>query len=226
MKKIHDHSFVLILASIIVYSFPVFVSGQVASDGSMPQYLFSQFVSGTIRMKNSQGQTQVMNYNTITEKMVFLKGEKYYDLTNPDMVDTITLEGRKFVPAGKSFYEVLYVGKASLYIRHYSSLLPPGKPVGYGGTSQVAATDYLSTVNLEGMQWNLKLPVDYTVVPRPVYWVRKGFDWFDFTTEKQFLKLFPDKAGVLKEYIKTEKIKFDKPESLTKLMDYFNSLQQ
>ena len=224
MKKIYSHSFTKFFTSLILCGFSVFVSAQVTSEGSMPQYLIIQFVSGTIRMKNSQGQTQIMNYNTVTEKMVFIKGDKYYDLINPEMVDTITLEGRKFVPVGKSFYEVLYAGQTSLYIQNKSSLLPPGKPVGYGGTSQVASSDYLSTVSLDGVQWNLKLPSDYTVVPRPVYWIRRGIEWFDFTNEKQFLKLFPDKAGVLKDRIKSDKVKFDKPESIAKLIEYFNSL--
>lgn len=224
MKNIYDHSFIKIFALLILCGFPVFVSGQATSDGSMPQYIISQFVSGTIKMKNSQGQSQVMNYNTVTEKMVFIKGDKYYDLINPEMVDTITLESRKFVPVGKSFFEVLFAGQTSLYIQNKSSLLPPGKPVGYGGTSQVASSDYLSTVSLDGVQWNLKLPADYTVVPRPVYWIRRGIEWFDFTNEKQFLKLFPDKAGVLKDRIKSDKVKFDKPESIAKLIEYFNSL--
>jgi hypothetical protein len=224
MKKNYDHSFIKIFILLILCGLPYFVSGQATSDGSMPQYILSQFVSVTIKMKNSQEQSQVMNYNTVTEKMVFIKGDKYYDLINPEMVDTITLEGRKFVPVGKSFYEVLYAGQTSLFIQNKSSLLPPGKPVGYGGTSQVASSDHLSSVNLDGVQWNLNLPTDYTVVPRPVYWIRKGKEWFDFTSEKQFLKLFPDKAGVLKERIKSDKIKFDKPGSIAKLIEYFNSL--
>jgi hypothetical protein len=224
MKKIYSHSFLKFFTSLILCCFSVFVSAQDSSEGSTPQYLFSQFVSGTVRMKNSQRQTQIMNYNTATEKIVFIKGDTYYDLINPETVDTITIEGRKFVPVGKSFYEVLYFGQTSLYIQNKISLLPPGKPVGYGGTSQVASVDYLSTINLNGVQWNLKLPSDYTVVSRSVYWIRRGKEWFDFTNEKQFLKLFPDKAGVLKEHIKSDKIKFDKPESFLKLMEFINSL--
>jgi hypothetical protein len=224
MKQIHNHSFVNVIAAIILLGLPVLVSGQSNTDGSMPQYLFSQFDSGTIRMKNGQAQTQVMNYNTVTEKMVFTKGDKFYDLTNPDKVDTITIEGCKFVPVGKSFYQVLCAGKTNLYIQYFSSLLPPGKTVGFGGTSQLASADYLSSVKLEGGEWDLKLPSDYTVASKPVYWIRRRNDWSDFTTEKQFLKLFPDKASVLKEHIKANKVKFDKPESLAKLMEYLNSL--
>lgn len=224
MKKIHNHSFIKIISTLTLCCFSVILSGQSTTDGSMPQYFFSQFSTGNIMMKGGKSQTQEMNYNTVTEKMVFLKGDKYYDLTNPEMVDTIIMEGCKFIPAGKTFYQVLYAGKINLYVQHHSGLLPPGKPVGYGGTSQTASASYLSTIKLDGMQWNLKLPSDYTVVPSPVYWIRRGNEWFDFLNEKQFLKLFPDKAALLKEHIKSDKIKFDKPESLVKLMEYVNSL--
>jgi hypothetical protein len=224
MKRINNQSFKKVLITLIICGFPVFISGQAVSDGSMPQYLFNQFVSGTVRMKNSQVLTRLLNYNTVTEKMVFIKDEKYYDVTNPEMVDTIILGDCKFVPVGKSFYQVLYAGRTSLYVQNYSRLLQPGKPAGYGGTSQTSSTVSLSTISSEGMQWNLKLPSDYSVAPSPVYWIRSENEWHDFFTEKQFLKLFPEKAGLLKERIKTDKVKFDKPESLVRLIKYFNSL--
>ncbi len=58
-------------------------------------------------MKGGKTNTATMNYNTVTEKMVFISNDKYYDLTNPETVDTVILNGCKFVPVGKSFYEVL-----------------------------------------------------------------------------------------------------------------------
>jgi hypothetical protein len=199
-------------------------SAQTNADGSMPQYHFGSFSESTIRMKNGQIQTQNMNYNTITGKMVFIKGEKYYDLTNPEMVDTITIEGSKFVPVGKDFYEVIRKGVYSYYVQNVGNLTQPGKPVGYGGTSQLSASNYVSTAKLDGMQWNLTLPSDFAVNLSEVYWIRKGSDWFDFVTEKQLLKLFPDKASQMKEFIKANKVKLDRKETMIKLIDYLNTL--
>lgn len=224
MKQIHNYSFVRFIATIFCVGLPVMISGQSNSDGSMPQYLFSQFSTSVVRLKNGQVQTQNMNYNTVTEKIVFTKGDNYYDLTNPEVIDTINIEGYKFVPVGKSFYEVLYNGKTSLYIQQVSSLYPAGKPVGYGGTSQTASADYISSIKLSGLQWNLKLPAEYMVVLKPVYWIRKGNEWSDFINEKQLLKIFPENAGVIKQHIKSDKVRFDKPESLLKLMEFINTL--
>ena len=224
MKQIHNHSIAKHFCVIAFLGLSVLVSGQSNSDGSMPQYLFSSFSKAIVRMKNGQYQTQNMNYNTVTEKMVFTKEDKLYDLINPEIIDTITIEGFKFVPAGKGFYQVLYQGETSLYIQNFSSLLPAGKAVGYGGTSQTASADYLSSVKIQGMQWNLTIPSDYIVVPRPVYWIRKGSDWSDFINEKQLLKLFPENADLIKQHIKSDKVRFDKPGSFIKLMEFINTL--
>jgi hypothetical protein len=224
MKQVHNHFFVKVIGTIIFVGLPAVISGQSNSDGSMPQYLFSQFGTSVVRLKNGQVQTQNMNYNTVTEKMVFTKGDKFYDLTNPEVIDTITIDSLKFVPVGKSFYEVLYNDKINLYLQPVSSLLPAGKAVGYGGTSQTASADYISSIKLSGVQWNLKLPSEYIVVQKPVYWIRRGGEWSDFINEKQFLKLFPENAGIIKEHIKSDKVRFDKPESLKRLMAFVNSL--
>jgi len=62
------------------------------------------------------------------------------------------------------------------------------------------------------------------VVPSSVYWIRAGNAWFDFETEKQLLKLFPDKSSQMKEFLRANKIRIDKPESVAKLIDYLNKL--
>jgi hypothetical protein len=223
MKR-HTSRILKAMLSVLVSAIPLLVSAQSNADGSMPQYLFGSFSESTIRMKNGQIQTQNMNYNIITSKMVFIKGDKYYDLTNPEMVDTITIEGCKLVPVGKDFYEIIRKGIYSYYVQHVGNLTQPGKPVGYGGTSQLSASNYVSTAKLDGIQWNLALPSDFAVNASEVYWIRKGSDWFDFATEKQLLKLFPDKASQMKEFIKANKVKLDKHETMIKLIDYLNTL--
>ena len=210
---------------ILLLSANVELAGQSNSDGSMPQYLFDDFSDATIQMKSGQVQQQLLNYNTITGLMVFKKGDKFYDVTNPETIDTVKIEKSKFVPVGKNFYEVITSGKMySYYIQHIGNLTQPGKPVGYGGTSQLSASNYISTANLTGMQWNLTLPKDYAVVHSEVYWIRAGNAWFDFSTEKQLLKLFPDKTTPMKEFIKGNRVRVDKPESMAKLIEYLNTL--
>jgi hypothetical protein len=204
--------------SLLLYS-------QSNADGTMPQYYFTNFSDATLIMKSGKMQNQIINYNILTGLMVFQKGDKFYDITNPETIDTVLIQNCKFVPVGKYFYEVVHKGKMySYYIQHTGHLTEPGKPVGYGGTSKIASTSYVSTANLGGMQWNIALPKDFEVIPSSVYWIKAGNSWFDFETEKQLLKLFPDKISQMKEFIKANKVKIDKPESMVKLIEYLNTL--
>jgi hypothetical protein len=224
MKQFILKNFTNVIMAGLFAGVPVIVTCQTNSSGSMPQYLFKDFAKSEIKLKRGESQTQMMNYNKVTEKMIFTRDNQYYELTNAEIVDTIFLNDCKFVPVGKTFYEVLADGPATLFIQHKSSLLPAGKQVGYGGTSQIASADYLSSVKLQGGQYNLPLPSDYIVNDGAVYWIRKGDIWSDFNNEKQFLKIFPVNSVQIKDFIRKNRIKFDKPDNLVKLVMFCNTL--
>jgi len=199
---------------------------QSTSDGSRPQFLFTGFSSGKVKMKNGSFQSMLLNYNTVSEKMVYEKENNLYDMINTEMYDTIFLQKSKFVPVGKVFHEVLYVDTISLFIQHKGILEPPGKPAGYGGPSQVSNTKIRSSVELSMGYWNLDLPKDYIVKADPVFWIRKDNNMFSFTTERQFLKIFPDKEEEYKQYIKQNKIKFDRLSNVVRLIEHCNELSR
>jgi hypothetical protein len=206
-------------------SIPGYLYSQTKSDGLKPQYLFTKFSLSQIKIKNSNVLTNLMNYNIVTEKMVFIKNDQYFDLINPQMIDTIYLNDRVFIPIGKTFYEVLLSGPVSLFIQHRGELLPPAKPAGYGGTSQTSATSSLSSISTSTGQYNLSLPSDYTVNVTNIYWIRKDNEWLSFTNEKQFLKLFPEKSTQLKSFIKENHLMINNPEQIKKIVEYSNNME-
>ena len=210
--------------AIIISVMPAVLYGQVNSSGEMPQYLYPEFSKSDVLMKGGRINTAQMNYNIVTEKMVFISNDNYYDMTNPEQADTVFINGSKFVPVGKSFYEVLVSQPIALFFQHKGNLMSAGKPVGYGGTSQTASANYISSIELSGRQTNLPLPKDYIVNPAPVYWIRIGDKWSDFTNEKQFLSLFPGKSSQIKSFIKENRIKIEKPDNLVRLVRYCSTL--
>jgi len=212
------------ILAISIALIPASLICQTTSDGSMPQYYFQDFTAAKVIMKNGQVQTPNLNYNTVTEKMVFIRDGKYYDIANPEMVDTVIIRDVKFVPVGDAFYEVLIGTEPALLLQYKGEVLPAGKPVGYGGTSQLAASTYLSSVDLSGGRYNLPLPSDYIVKIEPKYWIRKDDGMVSFINEKQFLGLFPEKSGQLRDFIKKSRIKIDRNEHVIKLVNYCNSL--
>ncbi len=216
-------SFLLIFTFFVMM--PALLFSQQDINGEMPQYLFPKFSDCDMLLKDGQVQTLVMNYNTVTEKMVFMEDGKYYDLLSYILIDTVHMQNCMFVPYGKVFYEVLFSGKFPLFIQHKSDLVPAGKPIGYGSTSQAATSFYLTKHELAAEYINIEVPPDVTVKPMPVFWILKNDEMLSFTNKKQFLALFTEKENTIKDFIKKNRIKFDKPDEITNLVKYINSLE-
>lgn len=215
---------VLVFICLMILLFPV--KAQTNSDGTSPQFLFPDFSISKVRMKNGQSQSVNLNYNTVSEKMVYEKEGSLYDMVNPPMIDTVFLQNCKFVPAGNLFHEVLLIAPISLFIQYKGEIIPPGTPAGYGGTSQVSNTKMMTSVELSSGYYNLKLPADFKVKVDPVYWIRRGSEMFSFMNERQFLKIFPDKEALFKQFIKQNRIKIDRLPDLVRLIKYCNELMR
>jgi hypothetical protein len=222
MKTHRNIFYFLIILMILSLGIRRSLYSQVTGEKSTPQYLFADFSMSKVKMKSTVVNTSLMNFNTVTGKMVFLEDDEYYVLLNPLMVDTINLNNHLFIPVGETWYEVLLSGPVSLYVQHTGKLLHRGKAAGYGGTSEVSATETLSSMNLREKKYNLPLLPDYIVENSSVYWIRKESNWFSFASAKQFLKIFPEKSSQLKSFIKEYHLKTDNPEHLKKIMVWLN----
>lgn len=198
------------------------VYSQTKPDGSSPQFLFPEFVRGEVRMKNGKSQFALLNYNTVSEKMVYMQDEKIYDIIETDRIDTVYILRSRFIPSGTIFYEVAVKDTITLFIQHKGDLIPPGKPAAYGGTSQVSSSTYMSSVQLSSGHYNLKLPEDYDVQLQPVFRIKYKGSFSVFNNEKQFIKIFPDQADELKRYIRQSKIKFDSIQDVVDLVVFCN----
>jgi len=212
----------VVLTIILSLSLPL--KAQTNSDGSSPQFLYPEFSMGSVKMKNGSIQTVPLNYNTVSEKMVFERDGNLYDMISLELVDTVFLQNSKFVQTGGAFYEILFNGPVTMFIQHKNDVVRPGTPSGYGGTSQVSATTQLSSVKLSSGYYNLKIPSDMSLISKTAYWVRKDGAMDKFLNERQFLKLFPDNRDELKQYIKSNRIKFTKKTDLIRLVEYCNNL--
>jgi len=166
----------------------------------------------------------MLNYNTVSEKMVFEQHGQFYDLVNPEASDTATIEKRRFIPYETYFLEVMVNDAISLYVRNKSELIAPGRPMGYGTTSQLTSSNYLSGLETPSGYYNFKLPDGYTVRPANIYYLKVSGEMISFAGEKQFLRNFPDKEEALKQFIKKNRLKFDRKDDLVRIVNYCNEL--
>ena len=190
---------------------------------NLAQFLFPEFSKGILKMKAGKDLVLMLNYNIVTEKMVFLQKGQVYDMLNQQNVDTALINSEKFVPVDKAFHEVVLEGPVKLYIQHKGTIQDPGKPVGYGGTSQVASSTYLTRIDLGGNGtsiFNMKLPDELVIKPEDIFWISFNSNKFSFINERQFLKIFPGKEGDIKKYIKQNHLKFENAEDVIRLAKY------
>jgi len=199
------------------------LNAQSDSLAKLAQFLYPEFSIGVVKLKSGEIHTVKMNYNTISEKMVFYQNGTLMDLDKPEIVDNIVLQNAKFVSIENVFYEVLVNAPIALYIQHKSDLTSSEKPAGYGSSSQTAASTPISELHND-KAYNLKLPENFKVIPAPVFWVRMNGVMYKFASERQFLKIFPAEVAKLKKFINQNNLNIKRQDDLIKLVTYCNEL--
>lgn len=182
------------------------------------QYVFDSFQPGTIKMKSGDTYKQSLNYNIITNEMVFNDNGKYAAIAGPDNVDTVYISGRKFIPLNNKFYEVLVNGKAPLLYESTASVSEPGVSTGYGGTTNSSAASSYQSLLRDGSAYNLKLPDGFNVIPKHEFYILIDGKLEKAGSEKRLSKIFPDKKEVIKDISKKNKTDFSKPEDVAELV--------
>ena len=186
----------------------------------MAHYIFPEFVRGSVVLHKGGHTAAMLNYNALTEEMIFDKQGKKLAMTNLSEIDTVVIEGRIFIPYQKKFIELIYTSKYELFVAHKCSLIDPGKPAAYGGTSQTSSTTAFSNFYSGGQIYELALPDGYTTKPYKEYFLKKDGTVTSFLTVKQLSKAFDSQSDVFKSYTKSHKVDYDNQESLVELVKF------
>ena len=189
----------------------------------LSHYLFPEFTKGVVLMKAGVKNEALLNYNSLTEEMIFDNKGTKLALGQLDQIDTVYIQGRKFLPRNKKFVEIVYQSKYALYAEHKCNVKDPGKPAAYGGTSQTSAATSYSSFYSGGQVYELKLPEGYETKPYKEYWLRKDSEINKFLSVKQLSKLFKEKENLIKVYLKNHDVKYDNQKSLIELIMYLEA---
>ena len=185
-------------------------------------YLFADFKPAIIYFKTGLQQKADLNYNTLTQEMVFKKGTNFLAIANIESIDSIFFDQQKFIPVNGIFYEFLGGKKYSLFIQYKSKLIATGKSTGFG-TSQTTAVDNLSNVFSSGKVYELEIDKDYKVFPCNFNWILMDGHYQQMNSLKEAARLFPGKD--LKSYVKINKIKFDSPQDVLKMVLHLDQIK-
>ena len=222
MKAINPAKSAIIFLLFLVL--PPQMQAQVDTIRDPEQFLFPEFTVGVARTLNGEKVILNLNYNIVTEKMVFLQNGQIFDIVNPSLIDTVFIEGRKFIPSGKVFYELVANGKADFFIQHKGSVKKPPRPAAYGGTSEVSSSTYVANVRMGNDVFRMQEKAPVHIEDGSLFLIRKNYEMSLVTGKKSLLKIFEDKRGDIKEFMGKSKFDAEDPEQIYKLVIYYNGL--
>ncbi|MXV16012.1 hypothetical protein [Hufsiella ginkgonis] len=185
-------------------------------------YVFTNFERGVIKYKTGNPLTAMINYNTLTEEMVFKKGDAYMAMTETAKIDTVFVAGHKFVPEGETFKEVLQVKDKTLYIRYHSTAVAVvAKAAGAGAISQNASQ--LSTKSSKGIAgvYNMNIPEEFKITSANECYIKTGKGIYQRITNTKSLEvIYPGRGDDIRKYVKSNHLELNKVADLTQLIEY------
>jgi hypothetical protein len=186
-------------------------------------YLFPEFMKATVLLKNGTLNNAVLNYNSLTEEMIFENRGTKLALGQLDLIDTVYIADRKFIPLGNAFVELIFKSNYSLFAAYKCKINDPGKPAGYGTTSQTSAISTYSTYFSGGRAYEMKLPEGIETQSSVEYWLEKDGKMNKFLSIRQLSKLVAEKEDLFKSYVKEHDVKYDDQASMVELLNYIQS---
>ncbi|MEZ4809619.1 MAG: hypothetical protein R2819_04605 [Allomuricauda sp.] len=192
----------------------------------LSHYVFPEFNPGVVLMKNGQKNPAMLNYNSLTEEMVFENngGKLAIVDTQLQQIDTVYIKGRRFFRHDGKFLELLHQSGYELYAEHKCDVKYPGRPDAFGRTSQTSSSESYTSTNVMGIIYELSLPEGYKTKPYTHYWLRRGGKLEQIKNLNQLLKLYDNKnAG--KDYAKSNKLDFENPQDMLQLVEFLEENQ-
>jgi hypothetical protein len=182
-------------------------------------YVFDHFSEGTVWQKNGSTDQAMLNYNVLSREIVFESSPgQFMALASPEKVDTVFIEGRKFIPVNNEFYELLTSGPYFLMLQYGCSIKEPGARIGYGMTTVTSASVAIKSLIRNGGAYSLVLPDGFEVAPAYTYWIRIDGRYTRVTNVKQVIALVPVKKQQLAEFVKKNNTSFSKKQDIIALL--------
>lgn len=196
----------------------------IAQDGNESEnsshYVFDSFYPGKVYLKSRQITDQSLNYNSLTKEMIFNSNGKNLAIAEPENVDSVVILSRRFVFVHNKFLEQLTNTKYKLLKEYKSTIKTEGTSIGYGAKTTTSYTHNLKTLVTQGGAYDLKLPQEYEVITKNVYWIKKrDFTYEKFNNAQQLSKILPDEKNKINEFVKKYNTSFSKDKDVVLLIE-------
>jgi hypothetical protein len=189
------------------------------------RYMFEKFVNGKVLMKNKGIVNTKLNYDWISQEINYYNNEEKMILTGLDMIDTVYIADRKFIPYGNVFLEVIPINGDYLFINWKMNVKNKGREGPMGTTSHAVSSQQLDVSDIKGQGITKNDLYIYDATFDNTYYLRIDNKFKMFNSEKSFLKLFPkENAEKIRIYIKKQKLDMKKLSDVIILVDHIFEL--
>lgn len=186
-----------------------------------PIYLFEEFTDGTVLLKNRSVVKTKFNLDIFHDKFLYMDGDQIMEMTDFSNVSMVTIDGRTFLPQGKSLYELIELdGENSLLVKRHQKKNPMGKKGAYeqvlhGTNAQSIDPEYYSpSLTKRGGEEVMNTISDNK------YGILTGGKFRAFNDKRSFLKLYSERKDLLESYINVENILFSNVDDVIRLVQF------
>ena len=187
------------------------------------RYLFPEFTDSYIYYKDGRVFQVPTNYDLFENKFVFIdKDNEKKEFSDPNMIVSVKADNRTFIPiSGNEAAEVMQTEPRILV--QYIGNKRIKKDLTFGGKTETASVDSYSNLIYGTGEYDkntVLINIDYQ------FYVEKDKRLKQFSTKKQFLKLFSKQKKELKKYIDENNVDFGSIDQVVKLCNHAFSKEE
>lgn len=188
------------------------------------KFLFRNYRESTVFFSNGRQAKEKINVNLLDGQLYFIdRTDNQVKIVNNSLsVDSIMVGRRKFFIDDRMVKEIISATPL-VYAQYKAKTKMKAPAAGYGGTSEISSVTTYSELRDDGTQFLKEQEREVTNV-YPVCWIVKDKKERKFSSAKEFLKIYPKQANLLKTYLDTEKIDFENTYDVVRLCQYAESL--
>ncbi|GAB3919793.1 hypothetical protein [Mucilaginibacter myungsuensis] len=183
-------------------------------------YVFADFSNAKVIKKGGTAAAS-MNYNTLTQEMVFMNGTDKAVL-DPTGIDTVILQGKKFIPVGKVYYQKYTDTKTPLYVQWANERTGRSNQQSANINKPMTGSDGGARPGISAADYDLKLKDGEGLQAANNFWLQKGGEFHKAGDKKDIIKVFPDKEQVIETFVKDNNTDFKKADDISKLISFLD----
>ena len=180
-------------------------------------YLFTDFIEGSVLLKSGSTEKAQLNYNTNNQTVSFMQGGQYMELTGLENIDTVYIDGNKFIPYHEKFYKVVTATTDMPLLA-----LVNNKPIPQSAAIEHSGLDKRSSntvgYNATGVYSNRNFKSRFELTYQKQFFLQKGKLLLKAGSQQDIINAYPDKKEAIRSFVKNNKTNFYQEEDLVALL--------